>query len=346
MTLALFLPFFAVAQAAEVSVTEKGHAYNPVWSPNGQYLAFEVNQYEGVIALFVVKVQNGSPVGAPQKVSIPGGGSAFSTGGSVAAAPVWHPEGRLIFEGNNAGGATRMFFWSPGGQSAAELLTVSQISGDLSWATISPDGKKVMFVSDTTGAGDLYLWDRSTNAVTLAFGSAFSEMAPRYDAAGSKVAFTRKSRGSEDVFVLDGAAQLPQAGGNGDQTRPGWSGSSVYFFSNERGDDHWDVVASDSPGNKRTVAKDIRLPLRAPPAISPDGKWLAYAFAEPEKAHGIMLTTVDGARSVSVDTGLVACGEPAITQADGKTFLAFTALPSEGSDWRQLHVLDITDKVK
>jgi hypothetical protein len=37
-------------------------------------------------------------------------------------------------------------------------------------------------------------------------------------------------------------------------------------------------------------------------------------------------------------------GEPAITVAGGRSFLSFTALPSSGSDWRQLHVLDVTGK--
>ena len=54
------LPVFA----AEVSVTEKGHASNPTWSADGTQLAFEINDYSGNISLFSAKIQNGNPVGA------------------------------------------------------------------------------------------------------------------------------------------------------------------------------------------------------------------------------------------------------------------------------------------
>jgi hypothetical protein len=49
---------------------------------------------------------------------------------------------------------------------------------------------------------------------------------------------------------------------------------------------------------------------------------------------------------VEVQTGLVAVGEPSLVNVNGRLFLAFTALPSEGADWRQLHVIDITGKVQ
>ena len=55
-------------------------------------------------------------------------------------------------------------------------------------------------------------------------------------------------------------------------------------------------------------------------------------------------TKLDGSGTVEVKTGLAAVGEPAVTTANGKTWLAYTALPSVGSDWRQLHVMDITGR--
>lgn len=333
------------AHAVEVSVTDKGHASNPTWSPNGDHLAFELNNFDGSVALYVIKIQAGNPVGTPQKVNIPGGGSSFSTGGSVAAAPVWHPEGTLIFEGSNAGGATRLYFFSPGGQSAAELLSTSQIGGDLSWPAISPDGKSVAFVSDATGSGDIYIWDRSSNQVTQGMASPFTESAPEFDGSGGKIAYSRKNRGSEDVFILESGTPTPRVGGGGDQTRPAWAGGSVLFFSNERGEDHWDVVASSGPGAKQVLARDVRLPLRATPALSPDGGWVAYAMSDPEKAKSVYLQRVDGSKTVEIPTGLIAVGEPALVSAGGRTFLSFTALPGQGSDWRQLHVIDITGRL-
>ncbi len=336
-----------VANAGEISAPGKGHAVNPTWSADGKHLAFEMNAFEGSIEMYVVKVEGGNALGSPQKVTVPGGSSSFSSGGSVVAAPAWHPDGPLIFEGSNAGGTTRLYFWQPGGGAAAELLSTGQVGGDLSWPNISEDGTTLAFVSDATGKGDVYLWDRPSNAVKMTVASEFSEMAPRFDKAGGTLAFSRKNLGGEDLFTIGkaGGNPTPRVGGNGDQSRPVWAGDKIVFFSGERGEDKWDVFVSAGVGDKKALARDVRLPLRAAPAVSPDARWVAWASSDPEKAGSIYITSLDGGKTVSIPTGLVAAGEPSIAVADGRTFLAFTALPAQGADWRALHVMDITGKL-
>lgn len=334
------------AEAAEVSVPADGHAFNPAWSQDGKWLAFELNQYEGSVDLYVVQVQNGQPVGTPRKVDVPGATSSFAAGGAMAAGAVWHPQGNLVFEGNSSGSPSRLYFWAPGGQRAAQLLTTSQVGGDLSWPAISRDGKTMVFVSDATGLGDIYTWEQATNAVKATAQSPFSEMAPRFDPTGAQIAFSRKNNGAEDLFVYADGKPVPRIGGNGDQTRPTWAdASSVVFFTNERGDEHWDIAQSGAAGDKKTLARDVRLPLRAAPAVSADGRWVAWGAATPEKSNKIYLTAVDGSKTVEVDTGMVAAGEPSLISAGGKVWLAYTALPSNSATWRQLHVMDVTSRV-
>jgi Tol biopolymer transport system component len=348
MTLGLLfaLAIGGTAQSAEIPISGQGHAYNPAWSADGQWLAFELNRFEGGgVDLYVVKIQNGNPVGSPVKMVVPGASSQFSTGSSYVAGPVWHPTNLLIFEGSSSGGVNRLFYWKPGGQNPGPLLTLQQVAGDLSWPTVSPDGKRVAFVSDATGNGDIYVWNQASNTVQLAVGSPQTEGAPRFGKDNVSVAYSRNNQGGEDLFVWAGAQPIPRIGGSGDQSRPVWSGASVVFFSNERGDEHWDVAASDEVGKRRVIAKDVRLPLRAAPALSSDGSWVAYGFSDPTLSSKIRLTKVDGSRSVDLDTGLVAVGEPSLVTAGGRSWLAFTALPSKGADWRQLHVIDVTDKL-
>ncbi len=342
MILGLCLGLALSAYASEVSVAGEGHASNPSWSPDGNWLAFELNNYSGNIDLYLVKVQSGNPIGTPQKVNIPGSSSSFSSGGSMVAAPVWHPQGIVIFEGSNAGGTNRLYQQTPEGAAAGQLLSTGQIGGDLSWPAISPGGEYVAFGSDATGEGDIYYWDRASNKVIQAVSSPFSEMAPRYSPDGESLVYTRKNQGSQDVFIWDGAKSTPLVGGGGDQTRPVWAGDSVVFFSNERHEEHWDIVASSGVGQKRTLAQNVRLPQRATPAISPDAKWVAYGVEDPEHSGKIQLSSLDGGRTVEVDTDFVACGEPALVSAGGHIYLAYTALPSEGADWRQLHIQDVT----
>ena len=347
----LVLALSAPVHAAEVSVSATGHASNPAWSPDGNWVAFEVNDYAGTIDLYVVAVSGASASGSPRKAQLPGASSQFGGGGSVASGPVWHPDpsqaGTLVFEGSSAGSDSRLYFMNAGGAAPGQLLTTGQIAGDLTWPTFSPDGSRLAFVSDATGDGDVYAWSTSSGKVEQVVSSPFSEMSPGFDAAGSVLVFSRKNQGGEDLFVMDGGRSVPRIGGNGDQTRPRFGvGQDVVYFSSARGDDHWDLVVSSGPGSRTTLAKDVRLPIRSKPAITGDGRWVAWGSALPEKASSIYLTRTDGSKTVAIATGLVAAGEPALLSKDGRTFLAFTALPSEGADWRSLHLLDISNQVQ
>lgn len=333
--------------AGQVHLGEDGHAYNPHWSKDGQWLAFEVNRYGDAVDLYVTRITNGT-AGVPVKVVIPGVSSSFSSRGSVVAAPVWHPDGNVIFEGSNSGGTQRLYYWAPGGQSAAELLTSTKIGGDLTWPTLSPDGRRLAFVSDSTGSGDIYIWQQSNNQVSATFTSPSAEASPRFSPDGSLLAFTRKNRGTEDLFLWNGPGSEPASlkGGNGDQTRPVWVGDYVVYFTNERGEGHWDVAITHRQGGERRIlAREVRLPMRAGPAITPDGRAVVYTMSDPQQGDRLMVTLLDGSRTVEIPTGLVACGEPDLVAVGSKVMVAFTALPNAGSDWRQLHVLDVTSQL-
>ena len=336
------------AQAGEVVFDGTGHAYNPVFSMDGEYVAFEVNRYTGDVELFVAQMNGVAIAKDGKRVALPGGASNFSDN-QVVVNPTWHPQGLAIFEGSNENGKYRLYFAQPG-TAAAEMITQQQAGGDLTFPTVSPDGNNLSFVSDMTGNGDIYNLDRASYDVTQLTSSQSAEMFPLFHESGSKILFTRKVNNTEDIFELDVATKNASLviGGRGDQTRPtyGANGRIVYFSSESGVEDRWDIFSVDSQGNdKKLLAKSVRLPLRARPALTPDGTMVSFVYDDPSRGDSVWLATLDGSRRVEIKTDFKACGEPTVTTTKGRTVLGYTALPSAKSDWRFLYLVDITDSL-
>ena len=175
-------------------------------------------------------------------------------------------------------------------------------------------------------------------------------MFPQFSADGKSLVFTRKNKQTEDVYAINLATGVEKAviGGGGDQSRPTFGvGGKIVYFTSERGlEGTWDIAVVDgiAGGGKKILAKGIRLPLRARPALSADGAWVAYVFDDPSKGDAVRLTKLDGSQSITIGTKFKACGEPALTVQNGRIILAYTALPPGDSDWRFLYATDITDK--
>lgn len=332
------------ANATEIPVSSNGHASNPVWSNDGAKLAVEVNDNAGKIDLFSVSMSGIEYLDIKQvKASV--GGATFGSGGSINAAPVWQkrgPKWALIFEHARKGVPNRIYstdFIRP----ARPVIQMNQLAGDLSWPTLSNDQKQMYFISDIKGSGDIYSFSFQGRAIESVVASdSYSEMAPVLNESGTLL-YTRKHGNGEDVYVTAGGSDSKWVGGNGDQTRPAWANDTVVFFSNERGVDLWDVVSSSKPSQKTVLAKNVRLPMRAAPSISPNNEWVVYGVEDPEKSSSIWFSKLDGSKIFNYKTEHIACGEPSLTESEGRILLSYTALPAEGSDWRKLHVVDVTD---
>lgn len=333
---------WAAAWGGAVPQVDEGHAFHPVWSDDGARLAFEINRLGGDVGLYVVPVRGEQP-GVPVRVEMPRSGGGFASSARVAANPVWHPTQGLVFEGTDPGGRMRLYRWSGNGR-AAEIIAPDQLPGDLSFPARAPKNGLV-FVGGSTGAGDVRLQATPAAAPQRLTSTPASEAFPTFSPDGTRVTYTRKVEGAEDVFELRVAAgrERVTASGPGDQTRPTYAAEgTVVYFDGSRGS--WDIVAVRD-GRTRRLAKQVQLPLRARPALSPDGKWVAFAPADPA-ARSIELAKIDGSATVRIDTGFTACGEPSLVSQAGRWMLAFTALPSEQATWRFLHVMDVTDRVR
>ena len=337
--------------AGEVEYDGEGHAYTPAFSPDGKYLAFEVNRYAGDVDLYLASLE-GAKAGSAVKVALPGDAQLGWGTGQALVNPTWHPQGVLLYEGASSDGRFRLYSHQPGeGSRSSEMISLDELPGNLTFPVISPDGENMAFVSDQTGNGDIRIRETMTATLGAVTNSAQSEMYPQFDRDGRKILYSRKNEdqeSAEDIYLISssGEGEALVVGGTGDQTRPNFAGSRIVFFDGSRGDNIWDLATVDRPGGtKKVLAEGIRLPLRARPAVSPNGQWAAFSFEEPAKQNKIVLIKVDGSKTVEIATPYKACGEPAFGLRGSTLLLAYSALPNADADWRLLHIEDITGKI-
>jgi TolB protein len=334
------------AEAGEVRHGGNGHVENPVWSHDGKYVAFELRKNSDGIDLYFAPIR-GTIADQARLVALPGSKNAFS-GSQVAANPTWRHDGLIMFEGTNDGGMYRLYISQPPSPTGFQMLDLEKDPGNQVLPSLSGDGKLVVYVSGAAGkGGDLHIYNSASGAVERVTNTDEPEMFPAFSPDGKKLIYMKKVRMQQDLFSMDIATKSvsPFKGGKGDQTRPiiTADGTVVYFSSND--DDSWTLAATDLSGEStKTLAKGVRLPKSARPALSPDGKWVAYSFDDPVKGDSIYISALDGSRTIEVKTEYKACGEPAIGNQDGRIVLAYTALPSAKAAFRMLRIQDITQE--
>jgi Tol biopolymer transport system component/DNA-binding winged helix-turn-helix (wHTH) protein len=109
---------------------------------------------------------------------------------------------------------------------------------------LSPDGRRLAFVSDRSGSDQLWTADTSGARPTrLTDFDGHVTTSPRWSPEGRRIAFDTRQEGSADIYVVGAGGGTPRrltpAGSN--EKVPRWSrdGQRLYFASNRSG--HWQV---------------------------------------------------------------------------------------------------------
>ena len=222
-----------------------GWHWVPVWSPNGEWIAYTLEPADG-------------PASA--------GGPAVPQPGRAPELPATGPTGADIW------------LVHPDGSGAKAL--VAEVGADTG-AVWSPDGSQLAFVSDRDGDSDLYVIAADGTGTRQLTNDPGSDWLPTWSPDGSRVAFTSDRGGGHDIWVAGfyggGLRQLTRD--TAPDAAPSWSrdGLRIAFTSDRSGDaEVWTMAADGS---------DLRNLSRRPStndgqwgvAWSPDGRMLAYA---------------------------------------------------------------------
>ena len=263
----------------------------------------------------------GTPTPVVEGVVVAGGGAvqyAVADNGSLAYMP-----------GSPSAGGTRRLMWVDrnGGEE-----TIAAPASNYFTLSLSPDGTRAaIHIQDSTGTGDVWVSELSRGTLArLTTGEAF-DGSPLWSPDGSRVAFESHRNGQPEVFwrAADSSGPAELLLTVDESVRAivpsDWSPDATILFAHadfpETGSDVG-MVSIDGPGTWepliRTAADEWS------PAISPDGRWLAYTSDETgrDEVYVQRFPELEGRTQISVGGG-----EKPTWSADGLELFYLRARP-------------------
>ncbi len=242
------------------NVQDSPHVVNvPYYSPSGHVL---YQRHLGNPGLWAVpfSVQKGATTGEPFLVAA---GMGFP---SVAV------DGTVVCAGLPRAGAGQLILV---GRDGAIERALGEPMPELGSPSFSPDGRRLLFAAAEQQSRDLYLWDIDEGRKTRLTTTPEPEDDPVWIPGGDRIAFSAPAETCRSVFAMN-------ADGTGARELLAKSATSACFHPGGK-EFVYETFCEDRRGlNRMVVGSGAPVPLvDAPagidsPALSPDGRYLAY----------------------------------------------------------------------
>ncbi|MHB1356323.1 MAG: hypothetical protein ACYCZF_10150 [Anaerolineae bacterium] len=182
----------------------------------------------------------------------------------------------LVYQGRPDNQAKWIIYYMRNDGSARQALT-SGDSNDTN-ASLSPDGRKVVFVSDRDGNREIYSMNvDGTNPVNLIRNSA-EDWTPTWSPDGRYIAFASFRDGNWEIYYMnaDGSRPTRITQSAAAEYSPSWSpdGKSLAYVSDRDGNIEIYILTLDGAKERRYTNNPAT---DQSPAWSPDGKSIAWA---------------------------------------------------------------------
>lgn len=195
----------------------------------------------------------------------------------AAAAPA-APGGRIYFSGAGTGGYSDIFSMNPDGSDVAQL-TDSPASDYL--PDISPDGRRVLFVSDRDGYAQIYVMNADGSDQTRLTGGSGMSFDPDWSPDGQRIVFVSTREGTMEIFTMTAAGgnviNVTQHAPANFNMAPAWSpdGTRLAFDSAREGMQEIFVQTLGQPVDENN-------PVRLTTSEAWDGGWSGYPDWSPD----------------------------------------------------------------
>jgi len=207
--------------------------YWPVWSPNGEQLAFSVGREFNRMDVYVVNADGTSmrnltnhragyrkPAWSPDGNRIAFGSNRdgnreiyvmdadgsnvvqLTHDGTNNDVPKWSPDGARIFFWSDRGSRSQvynLFVMSADGSGVTQLTNSSiSLAGEL-----SPDFKQIVFAADQSGNSEIYVMMIGNSEAVNVTNHPANDYYPTWSPDGTQIAFSSNRDGNEEIYVMN-----------------------------------------------------------------------------------------------------------------------------------------------
>lgn len=231
-------------------------------------------------------------------------------------------------------------------------LRIRQLSGHLWSPRRSPDGKRIAFVHNAGGRGQIFVMRTDGSEATNLSNNGYCDRSPRWSPDGKEIAFVSDRTGDWDIYVMsaDGSSQRCIAGNPGLDRGHAWSpdGMRILWVSHVSGMPNIWVCDADGSSSRPLITPDKPLTIQKSdfdekdqvfnfvdvkgifpdnsfylmnPVWSPDSKQIAAVVLRIQGGrHRLVVIDADGSRMLRLVNKMAFVGD-LIWSPDGK-FLA------------------------
>jgi len=246
--------------------------------------------------------------------------TAFKTV-AVAAVPEQGNGGspKIVFGSVRNGGNHDIYTMELDGSNQTRLTTDAAYDDQPKW---SPDGTKIVFMSDRAGNFDIYTMNADGSAQTRITNTPAPDGFPAWSPNGAKIAFVRgdlRNPSAFEIFVMDanGANQTQLTTDSNIDGVPAWSpdGTKIIFMSGGSSvfaANTFEIYVMNADGTGRTRLTNNSI-VDGQPSYSPDGSKILFASGDAMNPNGIeiFVMNADGTNRNQLTSNAVTDGFPA-----------------------------------
>lgn len=215
----------------------------------------------------------------------------------------WSPDGTRIAFGDSTSGNSDVVvlrtdtLTAAGSQGAASKLInlTNSISANDYSPDWSPDGKRIVFVSDHSAMVKLYLAAADGSRLSVVTTGASFDTQPDWSPDGKRIVFTSQVNGVQHLYLVDpdGTRLTALTSGDGQENSPRWSpdATQIAYLAVPYAVGPLCVIRPDGSGQRCLTGSELNA---EKPEWSPDGKRIVFKGISAQMGQELYVINADG----------------------------------------------------